>query len=147
MLINVELIPSTAFYKNIRSEFSTHDWDLLRRYVYREADYNCQICGGRGPNHPVECHELWSYNYPIQKIIDLVALCPACHECHHVGRAEKQGRLEVVTEHIIYVNSWTRSKTIDHIRKAFETWAIRSRSQWELDLSPAHQLVKELKHV
>lgn len=81
--LTVELIPSTSWFTNVRSHLPTGEWDLVRRAVYRRARYRCEVCGGRGggpdgPNHPVECHEVWAYDdeHHVQRLERLVALCP-----------------------------------------------------------------------
>lgn len=62
MKLSVELVPSTSWFKNLRSMLAPEEWDRLRRKTYREADYRCEICDGQGPDHPVECHEIWHYD-------------------------------------------------------------------------------------
>ena len=57
--LTIELVPKTAWYKNVRSEVSKDRWDELRKECYRNANYKCEVCGGTGPKWPVECHEIW----------------------------------------------------------------------------------------
>ncbi len=78
--LTVELVPKTSWYNNIRALVDELDWDRIRRQVYRQADYRCEICGGRGPEHPVECHEVWRYDdrTHVQMLVRMIALCPAC---------------------------------------------------------------------
>jgi hypothetical protein len=60
--LTVELVPETSWYSNLRSELTEEQWDTVRRRCYVAADYRCEVCGGRGPKWPVECHEVWSYD-------------------------------------------------------------------------------------
>jgi hypothetical protein len=43
----------------------------------------------------------------IQRLEQLVALCPACHEVKHAGLASKRGRLSAVIAHLAEVNHWS----------------------------------------
>jgi len=52
--LTIELVPKTCWYTNLRSELPKSKWDKLRKKSYQEADYKCQICGGKGNRHPVE---------------------------------------------------------------------------------------------
>jgi hypothetical protein len=135
--LTVELVPSTCWYTNVRSNVSKAVWDRLRRQVAAAAGNRCEVCGGRGRRWPVECHEVWAYddNQRIQRLERLVALCPACHQVKHAGLASKRGRLEAVVEHLAEVNGWTADDAGLYLEAAFEIWAARSRHQWRLDIS------------
>src|SRR5437588_2921912 len=93
-LLTVELVPSTCWFSNLRSELDKDDWDRLRHAVYERAGNYCEVCGQRGAQHPVECHEVWEYDdeHSVQRLSGLIALCPACHEAKHMGRASSMGR-------------------------------------------------------
>lgn len=64
--------------------------DRLRRQVYQAAGDRCEICGGRGTDHPVEAHEVWAYDDTtlVQRLLRMTALCRACREVKvkHYGR-------------------------------------------------------------
>jgi 5-methylcytosine-specific restriction endonuclease McrA len=135
--LTVELVPSTCWYTNVRSNVSRAVWDRLRRRVAADAGHRCEICGGRGRRWPVECHEVWAYDdaTKVQRLERLVALCPTCHEAKHPGLASKRGRLDAVTGHLAAVNGWTPDDAALYLEVAFEQWAARSRHQWTLDIS------------
>lgn len=136
IILPIELIPSSNFNKNVRSEFG-EQWDGIRRSVYAHANYRCQICGGRGPAHPVECHEKWSYDMKsgIQKLEDLVALCPDCHKTQHWGFALISGLEDVVRKQIKETNEWTDQDLDKYLIEVFDIFDIRSSRQWTLDMS------------
>src|SRR6266487_2075486 len=92
--LTVELVPETSWYNNVRALVDELGWDRIRRQMYRQADYRCEICGGRGPEHPVECHEVWRYDdrTRVQLLVRMIALCPVCHQVKHIGLANGQGR-------------------------------------------------------
>jgi hypothetical protein len=135
--LTVELVPSTCWYTNVRSNVPKAVWDRLRRRVAADAGDRCEICGGRGRRWPVECHEVWDYDddRKIQRLQRLVALCPACHEVKHAGLASKRGRLSAVVAHLVEVNGWSAEDAEVYLEAVFETWAARSRYQWTLDIS------------
>lgn len=135
--LTVELVPSTCWYTNVRSNVPKATWDRLRRQVAAEAGQRCEICGGRGRRWPVECHEVWHYDdeAKVQRLERLIALCPACHEVKHAGLASKRGRLPAVIQRLAAVNGWSEDDAALYLEAVFETWAQRSRHQWTLDIS------------
>lgn len=144
-LIKVELVPSTSFGKNLRDRFKSSDWDLIRRYCYKISFHVCQLCGGVGPKHPVEAHEVWSYHEGVQRLEDIMCLCPACHLAHHPGFANTQGRGQEALHTLMRVNQWTEEQARDHVNEAALVWEKRSKRPWMLDISQATTLLAELK--
>lgn len=136
-LLTVELVPSTCWYTNVRSNVSKSDWDKLRRLTYKQANYHCEVCQGRGTNHPVECHEIWDYDdqHHIQKLVRLIALCPACHEVKHIGFANTRGRGEIALQHLAKVNGWSLDQAQVYVDQCFQIWQERSQYEWTLDIS------------
>ena len=137
--LTIELVPQTCWYSNLRSELSRKDWDTVRRWAYREAGYVCSICGGRGPSHPVEAHEWWSYvvedGRRVQRLDIVKAICPACHETKHMGLANIRGRAEVAIAHLGAVNGWNEDQAWAYAEAQFDLWRERSRYDWTADLS------------
>jgi len=109
----------------------------VRKKCYRKANYRCEICGGVGPNHPVECHEKWEYNDKtrIQKLTGLIALCPACHEVKHIGLASVNGRFYNAIEHLAKVNGCTWEDARTYAEEQMELWEGRNQFDWKLDTS------------
>lgn len=137
MKLTIELVPKSAWFSNVRFVVSRKDWDTLRRESYKKAGYVCEICGGIGKRHPVECHEIWQYddtNY-IQKLMGLISLCPPCHEVKHIGLANVRGRAGIAIGHLAGVNNWSEQQAEEYIRKQFDTWQERSLYAWETDLT------------
>lgn len=135
--LTLDLVPSTCWFSNVRSCVSKKRWDKIKSRVCSQAWDTCQICGGVGPRHPVECHEVWSYDdtKQIQKLVGMVALCPACHQVKHFGLAQIKGKGEVALQHLMQVNQWTQKRAEKHIKESFERWAERSKKKWKLDIS------------
>lgn len=135
--LTIELVPQTCWFSNVRGQVSSGDWDRIRLQVYENADRRCEICGGRGSRHPVECHEVWEYNEAagVQRLVRMIALCPACHEVKHIGLAEVRGRADFAREHLSKVNGWSPDATDCYVREAFSIWRSRSGRPWSLDIS------------
>lgn len=135
--LSIELVPRTCWFANVRSEVSGADWERLKRATFKSAGYRCEVCGGRGEKWPVECHEIWDYDdeLGLQTLRGLIALCPACHEVKHIGRAEMHGRGEAARDHLARVNGWSTEEAEGYIEERFGLWYIRSERDWELEVS------------
>lgn len=137
MKLTIELVPSTAWYSNVRSNVTAAEWDVLRKECYRKAGHVCEICSGRGPKHPVECHEIWKYDDDActQTLEGLIALCPDCHEVKHIGLAGIKGRQTEAIAHLAEVNGITLEEAKLYVEASFETWSKRSQKDWKLDIT------------
>ena len=145
-LLTVELVPRTCWFSNLRSELSQDEWDRLRRLVYERSGNRCEVCGGKGKAHPVECHEVWEYDDErlVQRLSGLIALCPACHEAKHMGYASTVGRAGQARAHLARVNGWSMDDVELYLEMQFEQWSRRSNHEWSLDLSWLRQFGLDL---
>lgn len=139
--LTVELVPSSNWETNVRSELKS-EWDSIRKAVYRKANYKCEICRGIGEKHPVEAHEIWSYDDEshIQKLEGLIALCPTCHKTKHWGFAITHGMEDIVRKQILLINGWKNEDVDKYIKEAFTIFNYRSQYDWTLDLSYLQEL-------
>ena len=142
MKLTIELVPSSSWGNNLRSEanLSKSQWDKLRKDSYKKANYLCEICGGKGSKHPVECHEIWHYDdqTKTQTLRGLISLCPTCHKAKHLGRTlsvETPHTQTRVLKHLAQVNMLTPQQTEDYVVKVFTQWNERSQHQWTLNLN------------
>ncbi len=114
----VEVIPTSLHGKNPRSINGKAWWERNRKATYEAAGYRCEVCGGVGKAHRLEAHERYEYDEsgspPCQRLLGLIALCPACHAVKHLYRtrivATQQGDpsiYEQALRHLAGVNSWT----------------------------------------
>lgn len=133
----VDMVPRSAWYSNLRSELNPIEWEHLKRKTFQEANNCCEACDGIGPDHPVECHERWSYDEEtqIQKLECTVAFCPDCHEATHYGLAGINGRSSQARAQLMKVNAMTPACVDDHIRQASADWRRRNAIKWTLDAS------------
>jgi len=136
--LTIELVPSTCWFSNVRSNVSKRDWDKLRFACYAKAGNICEICGGHGEKWPVECHEIWAYDDEkhTQTLTGLIALCPSCHEVKHIGLAQMRGRGEIAQKHLMKVNGWSADQAAQYIKARFLIWNDRSSRSihWALNL-------------
>lgn len=146
LILLPELVPESAWNTNLRSMLSSQEWDRVRKDIYLKASYKCEVCGGKGVKWPVECHEVWEYDEAkgVQKLVRLIALCPACHEVKHIGLAEMKGHLDNALKHMCKVNGIKRPEADRIVSQAFEDWNRRSHKDWKPDISLLKDLVRSL---
>lgn len=135
--LTIELVPASQWNDNLRSHLTPAKWNMLRSACYAKAGHICEICAGRGPKHPVECHEIWDYNDSarVQTLLGLISLCPACHQVKHIGLAAHRGLLGRAMLHLMNVNEWPGELAEQYIMRQFEIHHLRSQLQWSIDLS------------
>ena len=128
-----EMLPVQTWELNLRNQLSETAWDRIRRHIYKSAGWTCEICGNRGK---LEAHEKWTLHNEtgVQALAGLMALCPFCHKCHHLGIARRLGMLSEVKRHMLQVNSWSPQQLEQAIQEAYELWEQRSAWPWVVDL-------------
>ena len=144
MKLTIELVPSTAWEANVRSSVSKKEWDILRKACYKKADYKCECCGGKGPKHPVECHEIWDYDEKnfMQTLLGLIALCPDCHKCKHMGYARISGNYDRALKHLAKVNGLSIEEATTYVNECFAIYEKRSKNNWQLDITILEEIKK-----
>ena len=135
--LTTEIIPTSLHGKSPREVKGRAWWDRNRRKVYAAAGYRCEICGEVGPRHPVEAHERYGYDEearpPVQRVLGLIALCPACHAVKHLYRTHAISRergdpsiYEDALAHLAKVNGWDEGQARAHLA---ETRAVYLRRE------------------
>ncbi len=139
--LNFQLVPDGCWYANLRSTLPREAWDKLRRAAYARAGGKCAICGRPGR---LEAHEVWEYDDEkhIQRLKDVVAVCPACHAVIHIGRTALLGREPEAQAHFMKVNGCTQSEYHAALGEANRVHAERSRHEWVTDLSALKTLLR-----
>lgn len=139
--LSIELVPKTCWWKNVRGNVSKADWDKCKAMVRARSGDRCEVCGGRGQRWPVDCHEVWHYGVRefdgahVQTLVDLAALCPACHQVKHLGRSMAVRDGDRAIAHLAAVNRWPADLTYRYAAYAFDLWRARSQHEWQLDVS------------
>lgn len=93
------------------------------------------ICGA--PARRLEAHEVWEYDEAkaVQKLVDVKAVCRACHETIHIGRTQLMGNEERAEEHFMRVNGCTYAEYRKALGEANATHRRRNAiGEWKLDL-------------
>jgi len=136
MKLEFELVPDGCWYSNLRSVLSVRQWDAVRKDAYRRAGGKCMICGAACSR--LEAHERWSYDetLAIQKLEDVIAVCPACHAVIHIGRTQLKGDEKAACEHFMRVNGVGYAEYRKALGEANIVHARRNRvPEWALDIS------------
>jgi hypothetical protein len=135
-ILTIELVPEPIWYANLRKVLTTQQWDYLRRLAYRASDYKCSICGGKGPDHPVEAHEIFEYDDKrhVQTLKGMMALCPSCHQVKHIGLAQMHGKYDEALAQLMKVNDIDFREAKVYIQKCWEQWDERNRHKWTQNL-------------
>ncbi|TVY10005.1 HNH endonuclease [Paenibacillus cremeus] len=144
--LEIDLVPETSFYNNLRKVVSKETWDKLRKQTYSKYKVTCGICGAE--NVVLDCHEIWEYDETdlIQKLVGLIAICKPCHLIKHHGYANilaQKGELNLdeLVSHFMKVNNCTKKEYESHRKHAFKEWRERSTKQWTIDLGQYEQYV------
>lgn len=140
--IRINLVPQTSWGRNLRGLMEKDAWrEFVRTKVYARTGSLCLICGGRGPEWPVEADEVWRFDDDagVQTLHDVVPLCPACHEVRTAGLATANGRGEDAARHLAWVERIQVANARRRISDAMKVWQRRSKRQWRIDLSIMEQ--------
>ena len=91
--LTIELLPQEQWGANLYQLLQGKRWDTVKKETYRRAGNRCEICGGVGTRVAVQAHEVWEYDEAAgtQRLVRMIALCPACHDAKHFGRAQAGG--------------------------------------------------------
>ncbi|MFM0265512.1 hypothetical protein [Paraburkholderia sediminicola] len=145
MKFNLELVPKTCWYSNVRSSVSPRTWEQLRQRTFLRAGGKCSICG----QTDLECHEVWEYDdhRVIQRLVRLDALCHRCHGIKHFGFALQGRQTRETLAWFMAINNVSLPESIAHITRAFQVFEVRSAFNWKLDLSLlTHEYGIQLDH-
>jgi hypothetical protein len=145
--LTAELVPKTAWGKNLRNQIPRQEWDKIRAEVAANQGHRCGICGAEGR---FECHEIWEYDdvNHVQRLKDFIALCDLCHHVKHLGHASilaAQGKLDMkkVEEHFMLVNECDLKTFRRHAIESMVQYKERSKHKWKLDLGRYEHLNKD----
>jgi hypothetical protein len=137
VILEIEMVPRTCFFSNLRSNLSPKDWQKLREWSIERAGGRCDICGSDNYGRGLECHEIWEYDEQTytQHLRGLVALCRECHRAKHLALARAKGWEDAARRHLMRVNRWTPSQVERSIEEAFDLFERRSQYEWKLNIS------------
>lgn len=156
MRLTVELVPRTTWWTNVRSKISRKDWEKCKDYSKAKTNGTCILCGGsgltQGRRYATEAHEVWAYDdtRKIQTLVDIIPICPRCHQVKHMGRSRAVSdprQWAELIQHFMDVNEMNEGNgdaITEYLMNAFDVWERRSQFEWELDVSFLEKLGVEL---
>ena len=99
MKLDFEIMPTGAWKNNLRNILSKPAWDFLRKDAYERFDHKCAICGCKPKR--LEAHERWEFDKltGTQKLMDVIAVCHACHSVIHIERTHVLGFEDSAIKH------------------------------------------------
>lgn len=132
--IEFEMIPEEMWYCNLRHVLTKKQWDKVRMDAYGRFDNKCSVCGRKSKR--LEAHEYWEYDMEnaVQKLTDVVALCPTCHKTIHIGFAGILGLIDKCFANYCKINKCTMEECKLDYLYTFEIWHERNKINWVLDL-------------
>ena len=133
--LNFEYVPDGCWYQNLRSALPKELWDMIRKDAYKRFNYQCAVCHKSGK---LEAHERWHYdeNQALQTLVDVVALCPACHQVVHIGRTYLIGKGDEAMEHFMQVNACSQAEYHEALQTATALHQKRNKIEnWTTDIS------------
>lgn len=137
--LEIDLVPSTCWYSNLRELLTPGSWDKIRKECYKNANNKCEICEGTGVfgrgKIKVECHEKWEYKDGRQILTGVISLCCVCHRVKHFGLSSLRGYTDMCKKQLASVNNWSPHQVVQHINESFKVHEQRSQQDWVLDLS------------
>src|SRR6266542_3657855 len=132
--LEVELVPRTAWGKNLRTQPPRREWGKIRTDVCAYQGHKCAICKAEGR---LICHELWDYDdrNHIQKLTGFKAVCSMCNNVIHLGHTTvlaEQGKVGIkkVEERFMKVKQCDLQTFRQHAIQAGFQHLERSRHQW-----------------
>lgn len=134
--LNFEIMPTGAWNQNLRTVLSKKAWDFIRRDAYARSNGKCAICGRAVKR--LEAHERWEFDITkkIQKLVDVLGICHACHSVIHIGRTQLIGREDDAIKHFKWVNKCDYQGYIRALSTATQKSVDLSMvDSWGLDLS------------
>lgn len=137
------MVPQPLWGMNLRALLAADDWKRIAKDARDRSGSRCRICGGRGPQWPVEADEGWAYDdrSRTQTLKGVIALCPDCHAVRHWGRTLTQGHGDRALTWMARINGWTAAQAQNCVAAAMQQWQDRSRfDDWRCDISWATRI-------
>ena len=131
--LTIDLLPKGAWGKDFSITLPKKDWDRLRYATYEAAEYQCEICGTKPET--LEAHEVWNFDIPsqTQTLVEIKALCPACHGVKHFRNSVRIGYGEQAKHHFMKVNDCGLDTLTKHYLEVESLFEQRNQvRQWEM---------------
>lgn len=144
--LTIELVPSDAWYHNLRKIVAPSQWKKIRADALARADGRCEICDAEAKS--LDCHERWRYDEEshVLTLEGFMALCKSCHLVKYIGLAgvlASQGQLDMrnIVRHFMVVNDCSREQFETHSAQTRRVWKERSQQKWKVDFGKYKELL------
>ena len=135
MKLEIELVPDSCHYINLRSILKQSEWRKLRSIIIPKLDNKCEICSGHSYGRSLDLHEVWSYNDGVQKLERLEGLCVFCHEVRHFYLAKIRGHEKRARERLKKINGLNDLEVFEYEQEVHRNYLINSSREWDIDIS------------
>lgn len=134
--LSIELVPMSCWGKNLRSRLRPVLWEQIREQTLASS-CSCHACGSGRQLGKRECHEVWTYHDEIlvQRLSDIVALCPSCHHVKHFGLSGILNIQAPAERRLRRINGWSASQLDEYLDLSFSVWNYSSHNSWNQDLN------------
>jgi len=121
--LEILMVPPSSWGYTLANTLEKSKWDKIRREVYNEAGYKCELCGNY--KEELHCHEHWIWNDKkgTQTLDRLICVCKTCHDCIHIRRSQtiyKPKYIKHLINHILKVNNW-KIEDLEYYLKKLDT--------------------------
>lgn len=146
-------VPDPLHSLSPRTLMTSKNWNITRRSSYSYNNYHCYACGKyaeydeknqRFVRLKLHAHECYKYDYMLftAELVEIVALCPLCHEGIHIRRSQAlydKGILDEESMWLIYTN---RDNVLNLNDEHWSKWCLaydgklhysnfKDRGEWE----------------
>jgi hypothetical protein len=135
--LQIELVPSTSWFKDVKSTVPKIVWDDIKKQRFKRAEGKCEICGDSVDSQcrklKLKCTELWGFNDEMktQILFSVIAVCPNCYKVKNFGRITKKSDLFLVVRQLMKVNGMSISEAVSHIRES--VYKCTERESYDFD--------------
>ena len=124
----IEPVPISTWGVSLANRLEPKEWNKLRHQAYKEADYQCEVCGE--VNLPLHLHEQWRFDEraKVQRFAGFEVCCELCHSVHHFGRSKEtktKAYVERLIKHWCKVNEKSRQKFNQYLVEIYEVNKMR----------------------
>lgn len=108
LTLTIEPLPTNTWGYSLANKLPKDKWDEIRYACYRNADWQCEICGNR--DSQLHAHEQWRFDERrrIQYLERVICFCELCHNVKHFGRSQlvyPKHYIEELIQHWCKVNN------------------------------------------
>lgn len=137
----IDFGPKSCWCKKIRYALKPDDFKRVEALVIGRTSRTCEACGVVDPEQTdrMEVQARWEYDVSdgkhVQRLVRLMAMCSACHEVTHFGKASMDGRRDAALLHLQKAAKMTADNAQAHVDGAYDKLRELNQHEWQLDLS------------